>query len=510
MTVAVDVEEVFVLHRFGGRGIAALQGLSLQVEEGEIVVVAGPSGAGKTTLLRLLAGLDAPSAGRVFVHGTDLGLLSSKDADAYRASTLGVLDQHYARSLSPDLTCLQTVALQLDLAGGDPVSNRTAALRLLERVGLAERADSQPGSLSGGEQQRVAVCAALVHRPRLLLADEPAGELDEENAQIVYRLLGELVHETRATAVVVSHDSAAESIADRLVRIRDGRVVEESSPTSAARLVVGRGGWVRIPEPFLRELGAPSHLAAASEDDAVVLVGRGSDIAPSPHPQAPVRVVETAEPVAVARSIAKRFGDRTVFSDVDLSAVGGCFSALVGRSGSGKTTVLHILAGLERPDEGQVLLVGESLLGCTREDLAELRRRQVALVTQEPGLVPYLTAFENVELGLRLRQADGDITNRAERALREVGLGDRLHIPAARLSAGERQRVAIARALAADVTLLLVDEPTARLDEANGRSVGRLLAAAAHDRGLAVVAATHDPVLVELADEVVQLGGLTQ
>ncbi len=207
------------------------------------------------------------------------------------------------------------------------------------------------------------------------------------------------------------------------------------------------------------------------------------------------------------RSIAKRFGDRTVLAAFDFSAVGGRFSAVVGRSGSGKTTLLHILAGLERPDDGDVLLAGESLLGSTRQELAELRGRHVALVTQEPGLVPYLSAFENVELGLRLRSAAGDIAERAEQALLEVGLGDRLHTRAARLSAGERQRVAIARALAADVALLLVDEPTARLDEVSGREVGRLLTAAAHGRGLAVVTATHDPVLVELADEVVRLRG---
>ncbi len=512
MTVAVDIEEVFVLHRSGVRGIAALQGLSLRVLEGEIVVVAGPSGSGKTSLLRLLAAMDAPSAGRVSVHGADLGLFTAQDSDAYRATTLGILDQHYARSLSPDLTCLQSVALQLDLAGADPTSNREIALELLERVGLADRAESLPGALSGGEQQRVAVCAALVHRPRLLLADEPAGELDEESAENVYRLLGELVRGTGATAVVVSHDPASEAIADRLVRIRDGRVVEESTPGSPSQLVVGRGGWVRIPEPFLRDLGAPQRLTATPGTDSVVLGGRGSGAASAtsvPTPSEPVaaHVPQINERMAEMRAIAKRFGDRTVLSDFDFSALGGRFSALVGRSGSGKTTVLHILAGLELPDAGEVVLGGEPLHGSTRDELAELRRRHVALVTQEPGLVPYLSAFENVELGLRLRRAEGDLAASVESALREVGLSDRLHIAAARLSAGERQRVAIARALAADVRLLLVDEPTARLDEANGRAVGHLLAEAAHERGLAVVAATHDPDLVELADKVVQLGG---
>ncbi len=509
MTPAVDIDEVFVLHRFGGRGIAALQGLSLQVDPSEIVVVAGPSGAGKTTLLRLLAGLDTPSAGRVSVHGADLGLLTPRAVDDYRATTLGILDQHYARSLSPDLTCLQTVALQLDLAGGDPAANKSAARDLLDRVGLADRAEARPGELSGGEQQRVAVCAALVHRPKLVLADEPAGELDEENAEVVYRLLDELVRDAGATAVIVSHDRAAESIADRLLQIRDGRVVEEATSGGARQLVVGHGGWVRIPEPILRELGAPRHLAAAPHDTGIVLAGRGSDTSAITYASPRIHVTENAQPVAETKAVAKRFGARTVLDALDFQARAGSFSAVVGRSGSGKTTLLHILAGLERPDEGDVQLAGESLVGRTRHELAELRRRHVALVTQEPGLVPYLSAHENVELGLRLRHAQGDLAARAHEALEEVGLSHRLNTAAARLSAGERQRVAIARALAATVQLLLVDEPTARLDEANGRAVCALLAAAAHDRGLAVVAATHDPVLVEHADLVVRIDGLT-
>jgi ABC-type lipoprotein export system ATPase subunit len=187
----------------------------------------------------------------------------------------------------------------------------------------------------------------------------------------------------------------------------------------------------------------------------------------------------------------------------------GVFTALVGRSGSGKTTLLHILAGLERPSEGDAIVAGRSLSGRTRSQLAAMRRRDVALVTQEPGLVPHLSALENVELGLSLRGSRAS-SPRARSALVEVGLGERLEHRASVLSAGERERVAIARALAADAELLLVDEPTARLDQENGRSVGRLLARAAHERGLAVVCATHDPALIELADEVVELDPAAQ
>jgi ABC-type lipoprotein export system ATPase subunit len=509
---AVSIRDAFVVYGSPAGGTAALQGLTLAVDQGEIVVLLGPSGSGKTTLLRVVAGFERLSAGKAHVLGTDVLRLEQRAADAYRATTLGLLDQHYARSLSPDLTCRRSVSLQLELLGRDAATSGHAADVLLERVGLGDRADDFPGLLSGGEQQRVAVCAAVAHGPGVLLADEPAGELDAENAEIVYELLGTLVRESGATALIVSHDAAAASIADRIVHVRDGRVVEEARPGEPPALVVARGGWVRLPEPLLRELGTPARVSVEHTGDALALTARDQ----SAERAETAALIEsspasTGDVVAELRGASKRFGmtsaGRTVFSGLDASFRQGSFAAVLGRSGSGKTTLLHILAGLERPSDGDVLLLGEPLGGRNRAELAWRRRHSVALVTQEPGLVPYLSALENVELGLQLRETDDDIPRRARQALVSVGLEERLHSQAARLSAGERQRVAIARALAADVRLLLVDEPTARLDEENARGIAVLLARAAHGRGLAVVCATHDPVLVELADETLRLDG---
>jgi ABC-type lipoprotein export system ATPase subunit len=205
--------------------------------------------------------------------------------------------------------------------------------------------------------------------------------------------------------------------------------------------------------------------------------------------------------VAAVEAVEKRYGTRIVLEGLSRGFQAGALTAVVGRSGSGKTTLLHLLAGLERPSAGGVSLAGTSLEALTRAELAELRRGHVALVTQEPGLVPYLTARENVELGLYLRGTDGD----AREALVDVGIAPDLDVPAARLSAGERQRVALARALATRAQVLLVDEPTARLDEENARSASVLLARAAHERGTAVVCATHDSVLIERADETLDL-----
>ena len=158
-----------------------------------------------------------------------------------------------------------------------------------------------------------------------------------------------------------------------------------------------------------------------------------------------------------------------MLSGVSAAFRAGTLTAVVGRSGSGKTTLLHLLAGLDRPSEGQVLVQGREIEALDRAEPAAVRREHVALVTQEPGLVPHLSARENVELGLLVRGLEGD----PAAALAEVGLGARLDHRADRLSAGERQRVAIARALAAEPVLLLADEPTARLDQSNARAVAR-------------------------------------
>src|SRR4051794_10407226 len=273
MSAAIDVRGAFRIHRSADVVAVALQGLSLRVDEGEIVVVLGPSGSGKTTLLRVLAGFDTLSAGTAHVLHVDLATLGERGRVELRSRTLGVLDQHYARALSPHLTSAHSVALSLELLGMPRAEARAAAARLLERVHLGDRLDALPATLSGGEQQRVALCASLVHRPRLLLADEPGGELDAANAEIVYRLIAELVREQGGSALIVSHDEAASAIADRLVYVRDGRVVEERAPDAPPALVLNDPGWIRIPDPLLEALGNPQRLHATLAGRTVQLEG---------------------------------------------------------------------------------------------------------------------------------------------------------------------------------------------------------------------------------------------
>jgi ABC-type lipoprotein export system ATPase subunit len=404
------------------------------------------------------------------------------------------------RALAAELSARELVGLQLGLAGVPRRERLRRADELLDRVGLAGKGGRRPGELSGGEQQRVAVCAALAHRPRLFLADEPTGELDAASAGLLYDLIGELAREERCTAVIVSHDPTSTRIADRIVRMRDGRISEESGAGAGeGELVVGRGGWLRLPEEFLLRVGIHDRARAHLDGPRIVVTPVAGD-APAAR-QAEELPVAPAGGVAVElRGLTKRYGPVAPVDGLDAAFERGRLVVVTGPSGSGKTTLLHLLAGLELPDAGEVLVLGRELTRLDRSGRARVRREEMGYVGQQPGLTPFLTARENVELGLALHEvADG--AERALETLEAVGLGERTEQRVERLSSGERLRVAVARALAPRPAVVLADEPTSRLDQPNALAIAVLLARLAREHGTTIVCATHDPVVVEQADE---------
>jgi ABC-type lipoprotein export system ATPase subunit len=495
---AIELRDVFRVHSTAEGDAAALQGLSLTVRRGEIVVALGPSGSGKTTLLRILAGFDRPSAGVVRVFGQDVARLKPRALADYRTRTLGYVDQHYVRALAAELPARELVSVQLGLDGVPRAERLRRADELLERVGLLAERNRLPGELSGGEQQRVAVCAALAHRPRLFLADEPTGELDAARAGRLYDLIGELARGEDCTAVVVSHDPASTRIADRIVRIRDGRVSEESGADAGeGELVVGRGGWLRLPEEFLLRVGIRERARAHIDGGRIVVTPAGDAV---PAERADVVALPQASGGAAVElaGLSKRYGDVVPIDGLDATFERGRMVALTGPSGSGKTTLLQLVAGLELPNAGVVRILGRELTALDRGERAELRRETIGYVGQQPGLTPFLSARENVELGLALHGRPPDA---ALEALEAVGLGERTEQRVERLSTGERLRVAVARALAPRPPVVLADEPTSRLDQANALAVAVLLARLAREWSTAIVCATHDPIVVEQADE---------
>jgi ABC-type lipoprotein export system ATPase subunit len=509
----VELRDVFCVHRTNEGDAAALAGTSLELGRGEVLCVLGPSGAGKSTLLRVVAGLQQPSAGVVRVLGRDIGRLPARSRSRLRHELMGFLGQRTDTVLSPDLRMRDAVALPLALRGMPRRERRHRVGELLAATALADRADARAAELSGGERQRFALCAALAHRPALLLADEPTGELDDASADAVRALIVELARSNGASVMLVTHDPATAGVADRTLRIRDGRIVSDRRAGAGQReeaLVVDRG-WLRLPPDLLTAAGIGRRARARLAADGVIVTAASAsgpaappapEVPPPPERRVPVRV----ELCQLTRTYGNGATRRDVLSGVTHEFAPGQLTVVTGRSGTGKTTLLRLVAGLDRPSSGQVMLDGHPLGDRTGEQLASLRRQRIGYLSQEPAPIEFLSAQENTVLILRIRGWDADAAaERAVTALTGAGLADRARQRAGRLSAGEAQRLALARALAGARGLLIVDEPTSRQDETNALGVAALLAAAAHREGQTVICATHDPALIGRADHVMAL-----
>ena len=221
---AVELSRVVKSYREGESERVVLRGVDLGVAAGEIVVLLGRSGSGKSTLLNLVSGIDRPTSGTVRVDGVDVAALSETARTRLRRRRIGFIFQFY--NLIPTLTVEENLRLPLELNGVDGAAGRARALDLLGAVGLDDRAASFPDRLSGGEQQRVAVARALVHEPALVLADEPTGNLDAESARQVLALLAGLARRERKTVIAASHSEEVAALADRVLTLADGRLLE--------------------------------------------------------------------------------------------------------------------------------------------------------------------------------------------------------------------------------------------------------------------------------------------
>lgn len=285
MTI-IQCESLVKIYTQTGVDVAALQGLDLSVEAGEMIGIVGESGSGKSTLLNVLGGLDRPSAGKAVVDGQDLLKLREGELDHYRCMQVGFVWQQTTRNLTPYLNALENVELPMRLTGRTALQRRARAQELLEMVGLAPRAHHLPAQLSGGEQQRVAIAVALANQPALLLADEPTGELDTATAGSIYELLKSVNQAYHTTILIVSHDPTIQRHVGRVVAIRDGktstetvRVAEEVDSEQSAPhparfeelLMLDNAGRVQIPKEALEQSRIGSRVRLEVQADCVIL-----------------------------------------------------------------------------------------------------------------------------------------------------------------------------------------------------------------------------------------------
>ncbi|MEW6542675.1 MAG: ABC transporter ATP-binding protein [Nitrospirota bacterium] len=221
----ISIQHLFMCLTAGGHPVTILNNVSLEIPEKQMVAIVGPSGSGKSTLLGLIAGLDRPTSGSILLDGVDITTLAEDQMARYRRQKIGYIFQSF--HLIPTLTALENVAVPLELNGDPQARDRSA--ELLDAVGLGDRLGHYPVQLSGGEQQRVAVARAFACRPPILLADEPTGNLDSTTGQQVIELLLSLNRDQGSTLVLVTHDPALASYAERVVALRDGRIESDQT-----------------------------------------------------------------------------------------------------------------------------------------------------------------------------------------------------------------------------------------------------------------------------------------
>lgn len=221
----LEIVDLWKIYKTRSIEYPALRGVNLRVERGEFLAVVGPSGSGKTTLLNLIGALDVPTRGEIMLDGVSYGSVGKGGLVELRRNKIGFIFQTY--NLLSQLTSLENVELPLIAQGVSPGVRRERAMKLLERLGMAEKAEKRPWELSGGEQQRVAIARALINNPSLILADEPTGNLDSKNAVAVASLLREVNEVDRKTIVLVTHNMEVARHADRIVYLRDGMIEKE-------------------------------------------------------------------------------------------------------------------------------------------------------------------------------------------------------------------------------------------------------------------------------------------
>ena len=449
------IKDLFYIYKNNGESIVALRGLHLEANSGECLVIKGPNGSGKSTLVKLLTGYFVPTAGQIIVDNEDIAKI---DPIKLRREVISSLDQR--GNLIKELTVLENLELAYSLSEVTAVEYKEQPEEVLAKHELTHLATKLPAHLSASERQYVSLLAAIATNPKVLIADEPTGELDDRSAEVIYKLLKSITEKT--IVMLVTHDSRADEYATRIVRIREGRISEEWAPGEPEQSVVDEYGWMRVKE--IAHAVPTRSVLEASSDSQIILEVEGLGLS---------------------------YGSKRVFAGLNFVARSGELLVLdsTHSPGSGKSSLLRILAGVQSSTAGEIRLAGQSLSGLDRAARAALRSEHVSYLGQREGALEHLSLADyldttEVDLGSALNQ-------RAKSSL-------------STFSGGERARIELTKIIAEARPLLLLDEPTSQMDERRTlESIGLLYKYL--EQGGCIVISTRNELLIGAADLIINL-----
>ncbi len=473
--------------------ISVLKNISLEVFQNDFIVILGQSGSGKTTLLNILAGLETPSSGSIFINGIKKEIFQDNEKeDEIRAKNFGYIFQNYG--LIPIVNVYDNVSLGLV----NNEVNKEKVMSMLKKLKIEHLINKFPHELSGGQQQRVAIARALIKEPEIIFCDEPTGALDNATTLEIFELFKQLKQENK-TILVVTHDERFTSLATKTIRIKDGMIDNLNNfyvdlyeklyqNTNEIEIKIKLETLRASNINMLMNLNNESNMQNFDNNEFISVPAKKSSNIP---------IIELKN---INKEIALKNIKQKIINNVNLTVNEGDFVILFGESGSGKSTLLGIMSGLDKKYEGDVSILGTKLKNLNNHKLNNFRRKNISFIFQDNCLLPDLSSLDNVLLLVK--------NNKKEKAielLKFLGLSDFINTKIKFLSGGQQQRVAIARSIITNPKILFADEPTGAIDSKTSYDIVEILRNLNDKFNTTIVMVTHNKDLFKIGNKLVEI-----
>ncbi len=517
--------------------IAALRGIDLRVKKGEVISIIGPSGSGKSTLIQIFAGMLTISSGEVRVGSYEIGKLELDELLEYRLNMVGLVHQFPERTLFLSGTVIDNLNFASSLYSDNRSENRRRNMEILETLGIAHLENRRVSYLSGGEMIRTAIASALAKNAPLLLCDEPTGQLDTENTEIVKKMLRQIAREYGTTVLVVTHDMRFLKGVDKTCEIHSGRVsslfnVEESGILNQREFPIFFKGQIdssqniRIPNEVYDLLHLKDKVDFVVTEDSKVEILHPDGIPPK---KIDVKEMKKQKKLSITPLKANYFDKKEIeislkgvdkiyrsknlevpaLTDIDLEIIKGELAFIIGPSGSGKTTIIKLVTGMEPCSAGNISVLNEELHNLNDAERAKFRRNNIGIVSQQGDLHPFITVTEN--LFIRDMLSGNNIIlkkypqDKIEETFTKFQIDHRKNSYPLEVSGGELQRASLAIANFGTPGFLILDEPTANMDAELADNVMDQLYKIHEELKITLLITTHDINLVRDGTRVIEL-----